>query len=81
MLLQSHEGFINVLPALPSDWKEGRLHGFKVRGGATVDIEWKDGRATRMTIIGGWQSDLKIKGPDGFINLTVKPGKKYTLSF
>jgi hypothetical protein len=34
-----------------------------------------------MTIIGGWQSDLKIKGPDGFINLTVKPGKKYTLSF
>ena len=81
MLLQSHEGFINILPALPTDWKEGKLHGFKVRGGATVDLEWKDGRATTMTIIGGWQPDLKIKGPNGIINLTVKPGKKHTITF
>ena len=81
MLLQSHEGFVNVLPALPTDWKEGKLHGFKVRGGATIDLEWKDGRATQMTITGGWQSDMKIKGPNGMISLTVKPGKKYTLRF
>ena len=81
MLLQSHEGFINVLPALPTDWKEGKLHGFKVRGGATVDLEWQDGRATRMTITGGCQPDLKIKGPEGMITLTVKPGKKYKLTF
>ena len=81
MLLQSHEGFINLLPALPSDWKEGNFHGFKVRGGATVDLEWKDGRATKLTISGGWQSDLKIKGPNGFFDLKVKPGKKYEISF
>ena len=81
MLLQSHEGFINVLPALPTDWKEGKLHGFKVRGGATVDLEWKDGRATRMTITGGWQPDITIKGPNGLTTLTVKPGKKYTINF
>jgi alpha-L-fucosidase 2 len=81
MLLQSHEGFINVLPALPSDWQEGKLHGFKVRGGHTIDLEWKDGRATKMTITGGWQSDLKIKGPNGMITLTVKPGKKYEVLF
>jgi alpha-L-fucosidase 2 len=81
MLLQSHEGFINLLPALPSDWKEGSFYGFKVRGGATVDLEWKDGRATRLTITGGWQPDLQIKGPNGFFNLKVKPGKKYVISF
>ena len=81
MLLQSHEGFINVLPALPTDWKEGKLHGFKVRGGATVDLEWKDGRATKMTIIGGWQPNLTIKGPNGLITLTLKPGKKRTITF
>ena len=81
MLLQSHEGFINVLPALPTDWKEGSFHGFKVRGGATVDLEWKDGRATKMTITGGWQPDIKIKGPNGFIDLKVKPGKKYEINF
>ena len=81
MLLQSHEGFINLLPALPSDWKEGSFYGFKVRGGATVDLEWKDGRATRLTITGGWQPNLRIKGPNGFFNLKVKPGKKYVISF
>lgn len=81
MLLQSHEGFINVLPALPSAWKDGKLHGFKVRGGATVDLEWRDGRATRMTITGGWQPNITIKGPNGMITLTVKPGKKYSITF
>ena len=81
MLLQSHEGFINLLPALPSDWKEGHFHGFKVRGGATVDLEWKDGRATKLTITGGWQPDIKIKGPNGFFDLKVKPGKKYVIQF
>ena len=81
MLLQSHEGFINVLPALPTEWKEGKLHGFKVRGGATVDLEWKDGRATKMTITGGWQPNITIKGPNGITTLTLKPGKKYTITF
>ena len=81
MLLQSHEGFINVLPALPTEWKEGKLHGFKVRGGATVDLEWKDGRATKMTITGGWQPNITIKGPNGLTTLTLKPGKKYTITF
>ena len=81
MLLQSHEGFINLLPALPTDWKEGSLNGFKTRGGHIVYLEWKEGRATKMTITGGWQPDLKIKGPDGFFDLKVKPGKKYVINF
>ena len=39
MLLQSQDGFINMLPALPDEWQSGSLHGFKVRGGATADIQ------------------------------------------
>ena len=50
MLLQSHEGFINPLPALPSEWSEGSLRGFKTRGGATVSLSWKDGHLTRMKV-------------------------------
>lgn len=52
MLLQSHEGFINPLPALPDEWSEGSIRGFKVRGGATVSLSWKDGRITRMNVKG-----------------------------
>ena len=50
MLLQSHEGFINPLPALPAEWSDGTLKGFKVRGGATVSLTWKNGEITRMKV-------------------------------
>lgn len=50
MLLQSHEGFINLLPALPDGWDAGSFRGMRVRGGAAVDLDWKDGRATKAAI-------------------------------
>ena len=70
MLLQSHEGFINILPALPDEWSEGSLKGFKVRGGATVDLDWADGRPVEMVISRGWTETQTIKIPDG-MSVTV----------
>lgn len=97
MLLQSQDGFINPLPALPAEWADGSLRGFKVRGGATVDMEWTDGRVWLMTVTAGPVGKLRLRRPAGaasysidggrfvkapeYIELNIAPGRAVTLEF
>ncbi|KAB5348918.1 hypothetical protein F9995_08890 [Bacteroides salyersiae] len=65
MLLQSQEGFIHLLPALPTEWPEGKIEGLMARNGYRVNMEWKYGKLMKAEIILPHKADkpmVKVQG-------------------
>ena len=64
MLLQSQDGCIELLPALPASWKNGSIAGIRARGGFELSITWKDGELKSYTVksIAGTSYKIKYKG-------------------
>ena len=62
MLIQSHDGYIELLPAIPDVWKKyGNIKGLKARGNFTVDMTWKDGKITTYRISSPTSKKVKVK--------------------
>jgi alpha-L-fucosidase 2 len=71
MLMQSHGGYIQVLPALPARWPAGRIDGLVARGGFVIGLTWSRGRAERIEIHSrlGQACRLKVAHSPGTISL------------
>src|SRR5690606_38633781 len=61
MLMQSHDGDIHLLPALPDKWKNGTVTGLIARGGFVVDMSWKEGKITRLKIYSRLGGNCRIR--------------------
>ncbi|WP_105614493.1 glycoside hydrolase family 95 protein [Vallitalea okinawensis] len=80
MLLQSHNDYIEVLPALPSEWSEGNFKGLKARGNVIVDAEWTSNRVHTLKITANDSGNYTIKVNGNIINVTCKTNETLNIN-
>lgn len=81
MLLQSQDGEINLLPALPSKYPSGYVEGLKARGGFEVSIYWNNGHLQQAIIKSQHKDKVSIRYKDKTKTLQFKPKERKTIVF
>ena len=76
MLMQSHHGVIQVLPALPSAWKKGHITGLRARGGFEVDIYWENGELSKLRIKSLLGNPCTLKYGEKVIHAEIGAGEE-----
>jgi alpha-L-fucosidase 2 len=81
MLIQSHQGFVELLPALPAEWSSGEVKGLRARGGFEVDIKWENGILVSSNVksLSGNKSVLRYRGKN--LQLDLKKGESRKFDF
>lgn len=72
MLVQSQNGYIELLPALPAAWKEGSFDGLRVQGGGAVSARWKDAMLQAVVLEAIVEGTFRIKLPEDLSTLQLK---------
>ncbi|ALJ04507.1 hypothetical protein APS56_04845 [Pseudalgibacter alginicilyticus] len=80
MLMQSHEGFIHLLPAKPKNWRKGRITGLRARGAFEVDVNWDNGVLKGVNILSKKGGLCKLKYADKIIEFETDSGKEYSFN-
>ena len=80
MLLQSHAGFIHLLPALPGAWSDGHVEGLRARGGFELSFGWKDGRLSGCEIRSTAGNRCVLYYDGDYIDFPTEKGGTYHIS-
>jgi len=81
MLLQSHDGELHLLPALPSAWPNGHISGLRARGGHVVDLTWSDGKLVSAHIKAGSTGEVSVRYGREVKKLKFQKGRTVTEKF
>lgn len=79
MLLQSHMGFIQLLPALPDAWQDGSVSGICARGGFEVNLSWKDGKLAEAVVTSEKGVPCTVRYEDKTLAFKTKKGSSYRI--
>jgi alpha-L-fucosidase 2 len=80
MLMQSHTGVIDLLPALPNAWAVGEVKGLRARGSVEVDLRWENGKAAAATLRPDFSGEYQLRVPAGQKIRSVSNGTSVPLA-
>ncbi len=77
MLLQSHAGEIEILPALPKVWQNGYIRGICARGGFEINIQWENGHASKIELLSKLGGACKLRHGNAVKEFSTVKGQRY----